>query len=599
MTACRPKQPELCGRSKEECITCWEQSFASHERSKYISDKNGDVKLSKIRKSDKGEFWFKCDKCIHPPFKKKLKSIMNNKNICQYCVKPSKILCKDNDCVPCLDRSFASVKLDDDKWSYKNGKIEPRNLFKCSQKPKFWFCCNACGHHYKCSLSNKTNGRGCPYCKGSLLCEDDECVDGECSICYDKSCASVPMSFSWSTKNKKTPREVRKNTHDKYIFECVKCAHEYKTDPHSIGDSSNGCPYCHSFKLCKNQCDKCYNNRFSSHIPENLLWDQESNKLSPDEVTRASNKDYSLICSICDHSFMIKPSKISRGDRCPYCNNNKLCLPEENCAQCLNKSFASHEKCRYWDFQKNKDNPKSIFKNCNKKYWFKCEESHSFEASLNHISSKERPTWCPTCKNKTEKKLHKWLVENFSRVKYQSNFEWCKNTKTDRYLPFDFLLDDMKIIIELDGDQHFRTCGNWKSHHDTRKIDVYKMYQALNNGYTVIRILQMDVLLDKNDWELTLKNAIYLYDEPEIVIISDGDYYESHLSDLQDLKLNFNLDSNDDDSNYDVINENYITEEIPTVASSIIKYPSHPDIIVESDLKPSIKTTVKLTRKNS
>ena len=34
-------------------------------------------------------------------------------------------------------------------------------------------------------------------------------------------------------------------------------------------------------------------------------------------------------------------------------------------------------------------------------------------------------------------------------------FNWCKNPETNKYLPFDFYIPDLNLIIEIDGDQHF------------------------------------------------------------------------------------------------------------------------------------------------
>ena len=72
--------------------------------------------------------------------------------------------------------------------------------------------------------------------------------------------------------------------------------------------------------------------------------------------------------------------------------------------------------------------------------------------------------------------------------------------KNKKYLPFDFVINERKIIIELDGKQHFEQIGNWNSPEETRKNDIFKMKCANNNGFSVIRILQNDVYKNKYDW---------------------------------------------------------------------------------------------------
>jgi len=66
-------------------------------------------------------------------------------------------------------------------------------------------------------------------------------------------------------------------------------------------------------------------------------------------------------------------------------------------------------------------------------------------------------------------------------------------------------LEDLNIIIEQDGPQHFNQIGNWASPELTKINDLYKMKCANENGYSVIRILQKDIWHDKYDW---LKNYV-------------------------------------------------------------------------------------------
>ena len=115
-------------------------------------------------------------------------------------------------------------------------------------------------------------------------------------------------------------------------------------------------------------------------------------------------------------------------------------------------------------------------------------------------------------------------------MNYQPTYNWCINLETNRFLPFDYSLEEYKIIIELDGDQHFKQISNWKSPEDTLKRDMYKMDCANKEGYTVIRIYQMDVFKNKNCWFEKLTSAIKTYKEPTRVFISSGDEYNKHIN---------------------------------------------------------------------
>jgi very-short-patch-repair endonuclease len=112
---------------------------------------------------------------------------------------------------------------------------------------------------------------------------------------------------------------------------------------------------------------------------------------------------------------------------------------------------------------------------------------------------------CSKCKYKTEHKLYNILKDYYPSIIREFKAEWCKNKN---YLPFDYVLEDYKIIIELDGPQHFIQISNWKSPYETQQTDKYKILCANNNGYSVIRLLQEDVLYNKYDWHNELLNNI-------------------------------------------------------------------------------------------
>ena len=69
-----------------------------------------------------------------------------------------------------------------------------------------------------------------------------------------------------------------------------------------------------------------------------------------------------------------------------------------------------------------------------------------------------------------------------------------------KYLPFDFCIPELKIIIELDGAQHFIQVSNWASPEETYENDLFKEKCAKENGYSMVRIIQEDVFNDTYDW---------------------------------------------------------------------------------------------------
>ena len=49
---------------------------------------------------------------------------------------------------------------------------------------------------------------------------------------------------------------------------------------------------------------------------------------------------------------------------------------------------------------------------------------------------------------------------------------------------------------------------NWKSPEENFKTDKYKMKCANENGYSIIRIIQIDILYEKYNWKDELVNNI-------------------------------------------------------------------------------------------
>ena len=112
---------------------------------------------------------------------------------------------------------------------------------------------------------------------------------------------------------------------------------------------------------------------------------------------------------------------------------------------------------------------------------------------------------CPICVNKTEAKLYEQLKTIYPSIQTQFKQDWCKKIS---HLPFDFCILEYKIIIELDGPQHFQQIMNWSSPEEQFKNDKYKEECANENGYSIIRLLQEDVFNNTYDWVTELCNAI-------------------------------------------------------------------------------------------
>jgi very-short-patch-repair endonuclease len=319
------------------------------------------------------------------------------------------------------------------------------------------------------------------------------------TIPFEKSFASHERAKFWSSKNTGRPEDYALNSHKKLWFDCD-CGHSFESTLLNINQSNNWCPYCYNRKLCGN-CSTCFEKSFASH--EKAKFWSNKNELKPIEVLKGSEKKMYFNCDKCKHELLITLKQISsQGHWCSYCSHQKLCDDLE-CKMCCNNSFVSIERSKF--LQDKNINPRTLFKSTNKKYKFECDKCDNiFETQLCDIT---KGIWCPFCFNKTEEKLYNEVIKHYV-VKRQFKPVWCKNPKTNRYLPFDFIFEHLNIILEQDGPQHMKQIGNWQSPELTKVNDLYKMKCANENGFSIIRILQKDIWHDRYDWLQELTNNI-------------------------------------------------------------------------------------------
>ena len=489
--------------------------------------------------------WFKCDKCPHE-FESTLNNITGGR-WCPYCSNHK--MCNKDDCQHCYNNSFASYdgltslgQKKVDCWSYVNDK-KPHEV-SISNGNKFWFTCDKCPHDFEIRISDITKKKGnwCSYCSNHKLCNKEDCQH-----CYNNSFASYDGKTSlgkskvdcWSDKNNKTPRDLSICNDKKYWFNCDKCPHEFESALSHI-TAGKWCPYCVNLKRCdKEDCNHCFKNSFAScdkKTPSgknNIVdcWSDKNNK-TPRDLTMHCNKKFWFKCDKCPHEFESALNNITAGKWCPYCSVpvRRMCN-KDDCNHCFNKSFASYDgktslgkkKVDCWSM-KNKLNSRDVAMQCNKKFWFKCDKCpHEFESALSSI---KRGGWCPHCKNKTELKLHNYLLQqnNIKEVKREYNPKWCSTEytyivkdklKQGKYqYRFDFLItlkNKKQIIIELDGRQHYEQVSDWKTPLEQQIRDKYKEFKAKKNKIPLIRCIQEDVFTDRNDWKIKLENLLQQY----------------------------------------------------------------------------------------
>lgn len=431
------------------------------------------------------------------------------------CSLPRGSFCSDMGCEMCYNKSVAQ----NHKAIFMRGN-NPRFISKCSNK-KYKFYCDKCDHIFEISPYHLDENKWCSFCAGKKLCPDINNCSKFCDLCYNKSCASTYFGEFMIDCD---PRTIFKNSNKIKNFWCNNCEHIFPARPSDI-NKGNWCSYCSEppQRMCPDtiDCVKCHDKSCASTPSGQFMIE-----CIPRNIFKHSNTKYKYECNFCDHIFEATPNNINSEAQkwCPYCANKKLCPDTVDCEKCYDKSCASTPSAKFM----RECIPRNIFKYSNTPYKYFCDKCNNiFETCPNAVNG--RGSWCNICRNKTEKKLLDYLSPIFPQIKTQYKPEWCRNIETNQFLPFDFCIESLKIIIELDGPQHFIQVGKWKCPEEQQKRDFYKMNLALNRGYSIIRLLQTEVISNKiTSWQKDLHEKIKIYEKPSVFYICNKDEYKEY-----------------------------------------------------------------------
>lgn len=428
----------------------------------------------------------------------------------------------------------------------KNQGVDLKNLCQGSGKLITWFCENkcvhGCPHEWKTSVNNRTGlGRGCPFCSKPPK-----------KICIHSSIVFTHphIAAQWHpTKNgEKKPEHYSHGSEVNVSWKCENtckegCIHEWESNINNrTGKRSDGCPFCGDFK--KKHC--IHMSVLHTHPELVKQWHPTKNgDLKPEDFTKGSTQNIHWICSNkcrygCLHEWEATINTRTSGHGCAFCVKLKTCLHDSII-------YTNPEVFAEWDYELNKDlDPQKLGRASHLIVYWKCKKtaSHSWQTKIRNRCLDL--TGCVWCVNKTESKLYDYLIKLYPSLKKQLKLESCKN-KT--YLPFDFCIPELKVIIELDGSQHFKQVSNWQSPEKTIKRDIYKMQKAIKEGYKIIRIFQEDVYKYDETWlEKTLMPEIQNMDRSPVFISSEIEsLYDEHIK-LYEANEEIELEISDTDS---------------------------------------------------
>lgn len=223
-----------------------------------------------------------------------------------------------------------------------------------------------------------------------------------------------------------------KGTHEKIkiicpehgIFEQRPCDHLHK----------QGCPY------CKPNYPKTRENFLE------LAKQTHGDKYDYSNIKYVNWKTpFEIKCKTCGNIFKQSPElHISRKHGCPACGNLKSIKNRTKSKE----QFIEEAKILFKDKY---DYSKVNYIGANNKVEIVCKQHGSFFVTPHHHLSF---VGCPICNcSHGEQKIRNLLIENGITFEQQYKFSGCKDINP---LPFDFYLPELNIVIEMQGEQHYR-----------------------------------------------------------------------------------------------------------------------------------------------
>ena len=307
--------------------------------------------------------------------------------------------------------------------------------------------------------------------------------------------------------------------HTPVLIGCRKCENYFPQTPNNH-IRGHGCPNCKLEKL--RELARRHIKKAADEFEEKATAKHGKGRYTYDNVDYAgAHTPVMITCTVCSRDFPQTPDMHLCGMGCPDCGLEKVRdlarrKKKKAADEFKEKAIAKHGEGKFlYDKVKYDTAKKPVLIGCPKcKIYFP-------QTPNMHLSG----YGCPTCHNKTEKKVHDELINHYLGLIWGFKANWCKNPETNCYYPFDFCIKEKRLIIELDGKQHFGDVKYFKSSFkDRHAVDLVKQVAANESGFRVIRLMQEDVWSDKYDWLTELLKNIEDDTKQNIFMCKNGEY---------------------------------------------------------------------------
>lgn len=257
----------------------------------------------------------------------------------------------------------------------RNGTLSPAQVPAQSNKRAWWHCEKL--HEWDATVSNRTLGRGCPYCANKR-------------VGYGNDLASLhpEIAADWHRElnGEFTPNQVVPGSGAMAWWQCPRNAdHCYQATVNRRVGQRTGCPYCANRKIG-------HGNDLASLHPEIAAeWNRELNGgATPGHVVPGSPRCAWWRCPQ-GHDYQAAVHKRVAGAGCPVCSGRRT-------PHMTHRDLSSERPdiAALWHTSRNGTlTPRDVTSQSNRLLWWICPQQHEFDAQVNALVKAK--TACPYC----------------------------------------------------------------------------------------------------------------------------------------------------------------------------------------------------------
>lgn len=258
-------------------------------------------------------------------------------------------------------------------WDYEHNTIDPATVASKSGK-KFWWICPECHQSHEKIVQSLHKSPLCRDCGHRKAIANGY----KSRITKTRSIADDPTLIKyWDyERNTVSPSDITYKSTKKYWWICAQCGQPHER---SAGNEQKSqlCQKCgHKKGTANGQRTHLAKTLTVADVPVQLnQWDYEKNPMPPSEVASKCNKKFWWICSECGESFQRAANHEHETQLCRVCGLKRR--TENNLTARLAKSHSIADdpvQSKCWDYNRNTEDPKTIFYRSNGYYWWKCPE---------------------------------------------------------------------------------------------------------------------------------------------------------------------------------------------------------------------------------